>query len=172
MTNFLSKAKHNNRSIIGFLFLCTLLLGLGYGAANAQEHPAWLNAWGIPEKPLSCEENLIHIEIVGKLASEEDQRTGMMIVIARLGDGERLQELNRRRLHNVRVSLTENLGVDPRRIVVASGEKVNGLGRVEFYLGGKLVGGLPVKRGKDLCADCCDIDERYYPYRRDGKRRR
>ena len=157
-------------SLPGLLFLLWLIMSSGI--VNAQDRPVWLNPWGTPEKPLNCEENLIHIEIVARLASEESQRDKVLIIVARLGDNESSQELNRRRLHNLRVSLTENLRVDPQRLIMASGEKVRGSGRVEFYLAGKLIGALPIARGKDLCVDCCDIDERYYPYRKNEKRGR
>jgi hypothetical protein len=153
------------------IFSGVLWLIVGGNLANAQERPAWLKPWGVPEQPLNCEENLIHMEIAAQLMAEDKQRDGVFIAIAHLGDGEHLQELNRRRLHNVRVSLIENLNVDSRRLILASGEPVRGYGRVEFYLDGKMIGGLPIQRGKDLCVDCCDIDERYYPYRKDNKRR-
>ncbi len=170
---FLGTLKLSRRpGIVNCTLVITLWLVMNSIFVEAQDRPAWLKPWSIPEKPLNCEENLIHMEIAAQLTSEESQREGVLIAIARLGDGEQLQELNYRRLHNVRVSLTENLGVEPQRLVVASGEQVRGYGRVEFYLGGGLIGTLPVERGKDICVDCCDIDERYYPYRRGNKRRR
>ncbi len=137
---------------------------------NAQDRPVWLHPWDAPEQPLNCEENIIHLEIIAELTSVERPRDGVLIVIARLGDGERSQELNRRRLYNVRVALMNNRQIDPQRLIMTSGERVRGYGRVEFYLGGKLMGGLRVARGKDLCVACCDIDERYYPYLKNKKR--
>jgi hypothetical protein len=96
---------------------------------------------------------------------------GVVIAIARLGAGESSRALSRRRLENVRVYLREQ-GVSEQRIVVANGERVNGYGRVEVYVAGKLEGTLLASRNKDLCVDCCDIDESYYPYRKDKRRRR
>jgi hypothetical protein len=110
------------------------------------------------------------MEGANRLATEVDNRDGVVIAIARLGDGESRQELSRRRLHNVLTVLTDNLGLRRERIVLASGERVRGYGRVEIYVGGKLVDALLVDRGRDLCVDCCDIDERYYPHRRDRSR--
>lgn len=171
LKNFGNSKPINRRGVPGLALRLLLWLIVSSSIVNAQDRPGWLKPWGILEKPLNCEENVIHIEIAAEL-TVESQRDSVLIVIARLGDNESSQQLNRRRLHNLRVSLTENLHVDPRKLVMASGEKVRGNGRMEFYLGGKLIGGLLVERGKDLCVDCCDIDERYYPYRKNKKRRR
>jgi len=43
--------------------------------------------------------------------------------VARLGNGEKQRDLNRRRLHNVRDGLTTNLGINDRQIVVAEGNR-------------------------------------------------
>jgi hypothetical protein len=126
--------------------------------------------YAFSDKPRDCEINLIRMEGVNRLAKEESNGDSMVIAIARLGDGEYGQELNPRRLQNVLTSLTENLGLRKERMVIASGERVRGYGRVELYVGGKLADALLVNRGKDLCVDCCDIDERYYPYRKDKSR--
>jgi hypothetical protein len=169
LTNLKSKPSKRLRSVLYPALSFVAWLIISSSTVTAQDRPVWLKPWGIPEGPLNCEENVIHMELAAQLASEESQRAGVIIAIARLGDGENLQELNSRRLHNVRVSLTDNLKIEPRRLVIASGQRVRGYGRIEFYLGGKLIGGLLVKRGKDLCVDCCDIDERYYPYRKRKK---
>jgi hypothetical protein len=149
-----------------------LLIVLGSTIVAAQDRPAWLKPWGTPEKPLNCEENNLHLDLLANLTTVEGPRDGVLIVVARLGDGERSQQLNVRRLHNVRVGLMDNRRIDPQRVMLTSGEPVGGFGRVEFYLGGKLMGVLRIERGKDICVACCDIDERYYPYREKKKRRR
>lgn len=136
---------------------------------KAQNRPAWLHSWETPEKPLNCEQNILHLDILGELTTVEGPPDGVLIVIARLGDGERSQELNHRRLYNVQVALTNDRRIDPKRLILTSGNRVRGDGRVEFYLGGKLMGGLRVARGKDVCVACCDIDERYYPYRKNRR---
>lgn len=142
---------------ISFVFMLLLAVPLA-----AQERPAWLNAWEIPKAPFTCEENLIHLERLAFLMYEEIERRGKLIVISRLGDGETSRQLNRRRLHNVREKQKER-GVPPEVIIIAEGERVRGYGRVEFYLGGKMVGGLLIKRNEDICVECCGLDERYYP---------
>src|SRR5262249_54392719 len=98
---------------------------------------------------------------------------GLIIIIARLGDGEYNRELNRRRLHNTRVYLTEfDWHRKPETVVTAEGDRVQGYGRVELYVRGKLYRVLPVKRNRDLLVGSCEPnDERpvsaehnLYPY--------
>ncbi len=136
----------------------------------AQDRKSSSIPYGFSDKPRDCEINIIRMESLEKLAAAESNRDSVVIAVARLGDGEYAQELNRRRLQNVMTVLTDNLGMKKERVVIASGERVNGYGRVEVYVGGQLGDALLVNRGKDLCVNCCDIDKRYYPYRRDKKR--
>jgi hypothetical protein len=81
----------------------------------------------------------------------------LIIVIARLGDGETRSNLNWRRLHNVRTYWTEYY-LDKRKqdmIVLAVGERVQGHGRVELYVGGKLIAMLKLRRNADLVIGEC-----------------
>jgi len=96
--------------------------------------------------------------------SELIGRSDFLILIARLGKGEKNKELNRRRLHNVRERL-KAAGIESEKLVTAEGECVNGLGRIELYAGGRMIENLRVKRNKDICVECCGDDERFYPYR-------
>lgn len=153
------------KQIALLIFMSWLACG---GLVIAQERASSSIPYGFSDKPRDCEINIIRIESLKKLADAENNRT--VIAVARLGDGEYAQELNRRRLANVMTVLTGNLGMKKERVVIASGERVRGYGRVEVYVGGQLLDALLVHRGKDLCVDCCDIDPRYYPYRNDKKR--
>jgi hypothetical protein len=120
------------------------------GLVIAQERASSI-PYGFSEKPRDCEINIIRIEGLKKLAAEESNRDRVVIAVARLGDGEYAQELNRRRLANVMTALIVNLGMKKERVVIASGERVRGYGRVEVYVRGQLVDALLVNRGKDLC---------------------
>jgi hypothetical protein len=123
--------------------------------------------WGVPASPQNCETNAVYLAQVKELMkTDQDDR---LIVSARLGSRETRQDLNRRRLYNVRLKLTEELGVPKERIIIAEGERVADFGRVEFYFGGQLIGALLASRLEDLCVGCCDADERFYPYK--GKAR-
>jgi len=79
-----------------------------------------------------------------------------LIVIARLGDGERNRGLNRRRLHNVRTYLSEYVHARAAEtIVTAGGERVSGYGRIELYVGGRLFHVLTLPRNGDLLVGSC-----------------
>jgi hypothetical protein len=119
--------------------------------------------------PENCE---IHSLILDMMRNEVVWGSGkdsLVIAIARLGRGEISRELNKRRLYNLGVHW-KDYGLPAERLILVEGERVNGYGRVDLYVSGKLFDVLLVERRKDLCVDCCDIDERLYPYR-DKKRR-
>ena len=144
-----------------------LLLLVPLSVVSAQEGTSRLSGWGVPNEPQNCETNLVTLENVRNLARRE--MNGFLIIVARLGDGERQRGLNYRRLHNVRLQLTL-IGLPSDKIVVAEGERVSGLGRVEFYVRGEFIGALPIRRGADICVGCCGPDENFYPYRQDNRR--
>ena len=144
-----------------------LLLLVPCAVVRAQEGTSQLSGRGVPNEPQNCEMNLQDLEHARNLARRETN--GFLIIVARLGDEERRRELNHRRLHNVRLKLT-HVGVPSDKIVVAEGERVRGLGRVEFYVRGEFFGALPIRRGADICVGCCGPDENFYPYRQDNRR--
>jgi hypothetical protein len=124
-----------------------------------------------PEAPQNCEENIFSMETFARITQEQTKDGGVLIAVARLGKGEKSREFNRRRLYNVREYLKDRAGIPPARVVVAEGERASGLGRIEFYLGGKMVGRLLVARNKDLCLICCDDYGPYYPQKDNTKPR-
>src|SRR5437588_805282 len=98
-------------------------------------------------KPTNCEN---HIAVL-QAANHDAGKDGLIILIARLGNGDNKPDLNRHRLHSARAYLTDYLSVRPRNtIVIAEGEKVEGYGRIEIYIGGKLYYVLAVKANADL----------------------
>ncbi len=114
----------------------------------------------------TCESNIARLDNIDHQAGKE----GLLIAIARLGDGEHSRTLNRRRLHNIRLYLREIRQRATKTIILAEGEEVHGRGRVEVYVGGKLVDVLGVGRGEDLYAGSCDgtsdLDKYFYDSRR------
>jgi hypothetical protein len=94
-----------------------------------------------------CEFNAAFLDFIHDLTKDG----GLIIVIGRLGDGETSRSLNQRRLQMVRQYLTNNPWKKPREsVILAEGERVSGLGRVEFYFEGKLERALLVKRQRNL----------------------
>lgn len=95
----------------------------------------------------------------------------VVIVIARLGKGERSQEINRRRLYTIRAYLSA-MELPSQKIVMAEGERVSGYGRIELYVGGELVDVFAVEPCQDLPIGMCENnleDQRKYQLPRKGK---
>ena len=154
-----------------------IAIGLIYASFvfSVQAQTGAARGFKISDKPMNCESNLARMEQVAFLTFEQTENGGVLIVIARLGYGEKSREINQRRLYNAREKLKER-GVSAEKILVAEGEPIEGFGRVEFYLSGKLVGGLLAERNQDLCVECCGDYKLYYPekeiYERQQKQKR
>lgn len=141
--------------VLHCVFAVSLLLA-GSSISIAQNRSAQTNAQFFQPIVMSCEENIALLSASHQAAGKD----GLIIAIARLGNGEHRRELNRRRLHNVRVYLTE---FDWQRasetVITGEGERVKGVGRVELYVGGKLVAVLGIKRNGDLLVGSCEPDD-------------
>jgi hypothetical protein len=105
-------------------------------------------------KPTNCEFNIATLDAAHVQAGKD----GLVIAIARLGDSEQRQDLSRRRLHNVRTYLVEFGHRSPETIITAEGERVNGYGRVELYVGGKLFYVLMVRPNADFSVGSCSYE--------------
>jgi len=143
------------------LFLLTLLLTTIFVVAQEQSNQTERRE--LNNCLLNCEMSPVYQEDVIRAALEQTKRGGVLIVLARLGDGENSRELNRRRLYNVREYLKERGGLAADKIVVAEGERVKGNGRLEYYLGGNLFEQILFGKNGYTCHSCCGPDERYYP---------
>lgn len=131
-------------------------------------------------EPTNCENHIAVLEA----AHDETGRDGLLIIIARRGVSEDRRDLNHRRLYNARAYLTDYLNVRaPEKIVTAEGEPVNGYGRIELYVGGRLFYVLGLSRNADLIVGSCEpeaLDDprqralrmRLYPWRDGSTRRR
>src|SRR4030095_4998352 len=113
----------------------------------------------IENGPLRCEDNNNVLDVLAQNTAPDD----LIIVIARLGDGENNSRLNQRRMHNVKVFLTEFLADrtvkrKPETVLVAQGERAKGFWRVELFVNGKLYQALMVKKNSDLIVGYCSRD--------------
>jgi hypothetical protein len=98
-----------------------------------------------------CETIMSDLDFVA-IAAHESGKADTLIIIARLGTGEHSRYLSRLRQRQVADYLNRRL---PReRIITAEGERVRGLGQVEFYVGGKLHTIIKVKRNRELARGC------------------
>jgi hypothetical protein len=105
-------------------------------------------------KPTNCEFNISVLTGAHRVAGD----AGLIIMIARLGKGETRRGLNGRRLHNARAFLIEFGHRAPQTIVTAEGERVNGYGRIELYVGGKLFHVLMTNPNDDLAVGACSFE--------------
>lgn len=153
--------------------LASGLLCAGFLTGLAQNKPAASSIQFTQPSPGSCEDNISYLNAAYVAANATGPNT-LIIAIARLGDGERQRELNRRRLHNVRVYLTQfGWNRAPEAVITAEGERVKGYGRVELYVGGRLFDMIAVKNNGDLLVGSCEPDDirpvdaerNLYPYR-------
>ena len=140
-------------------------------AVLAQDRPH-SHPYVFANRPTNCEINVIRFEDVTKVAHDELKNDRVIIAIARLGSGETSRRLNSRRLSNVRAYLTAYQTFSAQQLITAEGDRVEGFGRVEIYVSGKLTDTILINRGEDLCVNCCESDNRYYPYRKLSKRTR
>lgn len=112
----------------------------------------------------NCESNKAYFDYVATHAGD----TGSLILIARLGDGERSRLYNQRRLHNIGTYFNYIREIPKSRIVKAEGERATGRGRVEVYVRGELMIVFEMGRNQDLAGGECEMprSELYYPMER------
>ncbi len=140
------------------LLLIFLLLSFCV-SVNAQSEA--LEPFVVKSDAGACESNAASLDnLVSGLRSSDER----LFVVARLGAGERSRDLIRRRLYNVRAYFEWSWPeLDAKRFVFSEGDRVAGEGRVEFYVGSRLLLISLVERGRDICVACCDSpDLRYY----------
>jgi len=75
-----------------------------------------------------------------------------VIVIARIGAGEVSRKLNARRTRAIGKYLTRYPYIT---VVFGEGQRVKGYGRLEFYIGGKLLYVIPIKKNGDIDLFSC-----------------
>jgi hypothetical protein len=98
------------------------------------------------------EMNSAHLDA---LAVEQASSQERIFIIARLGNGETSNALNQLRLQAARAYLIGTRGMDPAKLVFAASEKVDGEGRVEFYLGSRLALISLAQRNRNVVLSCC-----------------
>lgn len=101
-----------------------------------------------PAVPVTCEMALAYLyQLISRV---EDAGDPYVIVVARPGKGEASDRASRVRLKTVEVFLKGRL--PGSKVVTAVGERAEGLGRLEFYVGGKLLYVFTYRRNAN--ADC------------------
>ena len=104
--------------------------------------------------PLGCDGMLGYFDSVLSRALSEENKDSILIVIARSGNGEKLS-VNQQRLKSFEKYFTGFRPFPKERLVLAKGEKRNGLGKLEFYINGKLADELFLNKKQRVCSGCC-----------------
>ena len=133
------------------IVLGACISGIPICAQNGQSAKAQI--YGAPDGLTGddCEGIMMRLDFVA-IAAEEAGRDETVIIISRLGSGESVRSLSRRRLKQVADYLNRRLARE--RIISAEGARVKGLGQLEFYVGGKLNIIFKVRRNGDLVRGC------------------
>lgn len=132
--------------LLASLFLCLTSAARLTTAQDVQTNP----------KPTNCENHIAVLEA----AHHDAGKDGLIILIGRLGSGDNKPDLNRHRLHSARAYLTGYLNVRSlNTIIIAEGERVQGYGRIDIYVGGKLYYVFAIKPNADLAVGSCEPAE-------------
>lgn len=94
-----------------------------------------------PQEPIECEAYLLHME--DAILRARNTLDAHLIVVVRAGDGETSRRVARRRLQTITTYLER---MSQTKFIVAEGSKVEGRGRSEVYVGGKLLYTIPVRK--------------------------
>ncbi|MCA1624339.1 MAG: hypothetical protein LC768_12070 [Acidobacteria bacterium] len=105
-----------------------------------------------PASGAYCELNSAYLDV---LVNEQKKSGERIFVISRLGKGERTS-LNDARLTGVKNYLVEKAAIEKERVVFAEGDRTNGVGILEFYLGSKLFLVIEKSQNNVGCLDCCE----------------
>lgn len=158
------KSRRNNlvRCLLFAMLVLTLpATGLGQNQAGVVEL-----------KSAGCEIDEANFNVVRVDALEGLGTDGFLIAVARLGSGDKKRNLNHLRLSATKQWLN-NAAFPLNKVILAEGERVNGAGRVEFYIGGKLTHIILPAPNFGLCVECCNPrPEDFTSYRRRKKKRR
>lgn len=107
-------------------------------------------------KPTNCENHIKMLEGANDVAGKD----GLIILIARPGAGDTKPEISGRRLYSARAYLTDYLRLrSPKTIVTAEGDRVEGYGRLEIYVAGKLYQVLAIRANAELSVGSCEPEE-------------
>ncbi|MDQ6786351.1 MAG: hypothetical protein M3033_05975 [Acidobacteriota bacterium] len=100
----------------------------------------------------SCEENSALVDGISNDVKENKER---IFVIFRAGKGE-TETVNAKRLTHVKWFLENRKGWKVFDVIYARGEKSDGEGKIEFYIGGKLFLIMMSAKNYTPCLDCCE----------------
>lgn len=125
------------------ILICMLVFGV-LSIAGQQKKQTTGN-----EIPANCEYAQRILSTINGLRVSDN-----IIIISRLGRGESSKSLSRNRLKKVKDYLETAWKRSPETIIMATGEEVEGLGRLEFYVAGIFVDALFAEKNKVIPTFC------------------
>jgi len=99
----------------------------------------------------ACELNSRYFDMISNEVFKSKER---IFAIFRAGKSE-TENVNAKRLAHVKAFLEQVKGWERFDVVYARGEKIDGEGRIEFYVGGKIFLATLASKNKTPCLDCC-----------------
>ncbi len=102
----------------------------------------------------ACELNSLHFDVISNEVNRNKER---VFAVFRAGKGE-TEIVNTKRLTYVKGFLENRKGWKSFDVIYARGEKSDGGGKIEFYIGGKLFLVVMSPKNKTPCLDCCEIE--------------
>jgi hypothetical protein len=115
---------------------------------SAQQKSGGKAAPSSPQEVMPCSSAIEYLDFA--MIGTRKLEGAYLIIIARLGAGETSSRLNKRRLFIVDEYIKRNNS--DLKYVLAEGSRVNGLGRIELYVGGQLSYAMPlVKNARGYC---------------------
>ncbi len=151
--------------LVKFTFIILALLLSSFAGSTFGQSVAADEPYKIPSNS-SGEENSA---LTDAIAIEAQQSGERLFVIVRLGKGETSRLLNKARLTNIQ-NFMLGKGFTSETAVFAEGERVEGEGRIEFYIGSKLRLVTLAPQNKMPNLTCCE--DYFPPAKRKPKRKK
>jgi hypothetical protein len=102
-----------------------------------------------------------------KNETDKEQNVPVLIVILRQSIGEKSQKLLKERIANLEQYFRDRGSrLKPQQVLVAVGPSVEGYGRIEYYIFGRLSATIYIRKNGFVCHECCGPGDRYYPHRK------
>ena len=131
------------------ILILIVILSVSFCLAQEKESPSIVDI-----NPGACENNSAYFDMLAGLARRENER---IIMIFRAGKSE-TEVVNAKRLNYVKNFFLKGKGWGNLNVIYARGEKTNDVGKIEFYIGGKLFLITIAPKNKTPCLDCCEAD--------------
>jgi hypothetical protein len=153
------------RSMITKFFVFCFLTSFCVCLARAQPEQTQSLLQRRNESVLSCDDGVARQDFIVSEALEKLKDDTFLFVILRQSINESSENLAERRLFNIQRYFFKERGsrLPGKKVVIAIGQPVEGLGRVEYYIDGRLFEFLFYPRNGFICHSCCGPDDSYYP---------